>query len=88
LIDVYEEHMKTCGSLNALGPKKNTNMVAEWKSQERKNLALTGLVKRFPAFTRIYKENLLLRQDKQRVLELSDLEEKKRGNESTIITIK
>ena len=67
------------------------NMVAEWKNQEKKNLALTGLVKRFPAFTRIYKENMLLRQDKNKMLELSndsDDKEKKKENESTIITMK
>ena len=37
----------------------------EWKNVERKNVALSGLVARFPAFTKIYKENLLLRQERR-----------------------
>lgn len=30
-------------------------MVGEWKNLEKKNMALINLVKRFPAFTKIYK---------------------------------
>ena len=36
---------------------------------EKRNRALTGLVKNIPAFTTIYKENLLLKQAKSRQVE-------------------
>lgn len=33
---------------------------------ENRNKALTGLLKNIPAFTTIYKENLLLKKDKNK----------------------
>ena len=41
-------------------------MAAERRHNEKKTLALLKLLKQFPAFTKIYKENLLLKQDKDR----------------------
>jgi hypothetical protein len=62
LIEIYEEHMKTCLSSSQFQRKHNINIVSEWKNLERRNISLTNLVKRLPAFTKIYRENLLLRQ--------------------------
>jgi hypothetical protein len=42
--------------------KQPLNMVGEWKNLEKKNTALATLVSRFPAFTKIYRENLILRE--------------------------
>ena len=53
--------MKTCLN-HSFARKGSLNMVGEWKNNEKKNLALTNLVKQFPAFTKIYKENILLKQ--------------------------
>jgi hypothetical protein len=58
--------MKTCLSSSHLQRKQNINIVNEWKNLERRNIALTNLLKRLPAFTRIYRENLLLRQSNAR----------------------
>jgi hypothetical protein len=44
-------------------------MVKEWKNMEKRNRALTALVRNIPAFTTIYKENLLLKQAKSRQIE-------------------
>ena len=46
--------------------KKNNNILShsEWKKLEKKNLALMSLVKRVPAFTKIYRENQLLKQER------------------------
>lgn len=46
--------MKTCQN-HLQGKKGSLNMAAEWKNNEKKNSALTNLVKQFPAFTKIYK---------------------------------
>lgn len=64
LIEIYEEHMKKCLSSSNFQRKQNINIVKEWKNLEKRNISLTHLVKQLPAFTRIYKENLLLRQDR------------------------
>jgi hypothetical protein len=42
--------------------KQNINIVGEWKNLEKRNISLTNIIKRLPAFTSIYRENLLLRQ--------------------------
>jgi hypothetical protein len=46
--------------------KKNSNILShsEWKKIEKKNLALMSLAKRVPAFTKIYRENQLLKQER------------------------
>jgi hypothetical protein len=44
-------------------------MVSEWKNLEKRNNALTGIIRKTPAFSRIYKENLLLRQEKNKLFE-------------------
>jgi hypothetical protein len=91
LIEIYEEHMKTCESSNPNSKRKNNmNMVGEWKNLEKRNTALTGLIKRFPAFSTIYKENLLLRQDKNsRLLEdQEDHRSQPRPIESTVDAVK
>jgi hypothetical protein len=54
--------MKTCLTSSHLQRKQNINIVNEWRKLERRNIALTTILKRLPAFTSIYRENLLLRQ--------------------------
>lgn len=39
-------------------------MINERKHIEQKNKALVGLVKNFPAFTKIFKENIILKQSR------------------------
>jgi hypothetical protein len=60
-MEIYEEHMKECFQINPRR-RNSINKVGEWKNLEKKNIALTGLVRHFPSFTKIYKENLLLKQ--------------------------
>lgn len=62
-MEVYEDHLKYC-TFSSQGGKirRPLNMVSEWKNLEKKNTALANLVKRFPAFTKIFKENHLLKQ--------------------------
>lgn len=68
LMEVYEDHLANCSGLQ-LGNKgkHQMSMVSEWKNLEKKNTALANLVKRFPAFTKIYKENLLLREQEKTI---------------------
>jgi hypothetical protein len=47
--------------------KQPLNMVGEWKNLEKKNTALATLVSRFPAFTKIYRENLILREQEKNI---------------------
>lgn len=62
LMEVYEDHLASCSVIQQGNKGKHQmTMVSEWKNLEKKNTALANLVKRFPAFTKIYKENLLLR---------------------------
>lgn len=58
-------------------------------------MALTNLIRQFPAFTKIYKENLLLKQDKAKgnydvVIsnQYDKKESKKATEETTFMTIK
>lgn len=62
LIEIYEEHLSSCSLMPQGKGKQPLNMVGEWKNLEKKNTALSALVRRFPAFTKIYKENLMLRE--------------------------
>jgi hypothetical protein len=68
LIEIYEEHMKLCLSSSNFQRKQNINIVKEWKNLEKRNISLTHLVKQLPAFSKIYKENVLLRQERSRLL--------------------
>ena len=52
--------MKDCSHTKK---RASLNRTGEWRNLEKRNRALTELVKQFPVFTRIYKENLLLKQD-------------------------
>ena len=63
-MEVYEDHLKHC-TISTQGSKirRPLNMVNEWKNLEKKNTALANLVKGFPAFTKIFKENQLLKQN-------------------------
>lgn len=55
-MEVYEDHLAGCSAMQQGGKGKHQmTMVSEWKNLEKKNTALAGLVKRFPAFTKIYK---------------------------------
>lgn len=55
-MEVYEDHLVGCSALQHESKGKHqVTMVSEWKNLEKKNTALAGLVKRFPAFTKIYK---------------------------------
>ena len=54
--------MKECCSHKK---RDSLNKIGEWKNLEKRNTALTELVKQFPVFTRIYKENLILKQDRK-----------------------
>ena len=56
--------MKTCLGSSQVQRKQNINIVKEWKNLEKRNISLTHLVKQLPLFTKIYKENLLLRQER------------------------
>lgn len=56
--------MKTCLSSSNFQRKQNINIVTSWKNLEKKNISLTHLVKQLPSFAKIYKENLLLRQER------------------------
>ena len=59
--------MKCCqGQAQGLPRRNSLTMAAERRHNEKKTLALLKLLKQFPAFTKIYKENLLLKQDKDR----------------------
>ena len=57
--------MKTCLTSSNFQRKQNINIVKQWKNLEKKNISLTHLVQQMPAFTKIYKENLLLRQERK-----------------------
>ena len=69
LIEIYEEHMKTCLTSSHLERKQNINKFKEWKNLEKRNISLTHLVKQIPSFSKIYREDLLLRQERYRALE-------------------
>lgn len=38
--------------------------MTSWKNLEKRNISLTHLVKQLPSFAKIYKENVLLRQER------------------------
>lgn len=46
--------MKECSKIHT-GRRNSINKVGEWKNLEKKNIALSGLVRQFPSFTKIYK---------------------------------
>ena len=56
--------MKTCLSTSNMQRKQNINIIKEWKNLERRNISLTHILKQMPTFAKIYKENLLLRQER------------------------
>lgn len=62
LIEIYEEHYKVCSQSNK--NKKVVNIHQEMKKIEKKNQAYHNLLKNVPAFTKIFKENLLLKSSK------------------------
>ena len=68
-MEIYEEHMSECFKESSNTRKNSINKVGEWKNLEKRNLALTKLVRQFPAFTKIFKENLLLKQDRSKASE-------------------
>jgi hypothetical protein len=82
LLEVHEEHLAIC-SMHVKG-KQPLNMVGEWKNLEKKNIALAALVRRFPAFTRIYKENLMLREQERSTVYLDPIRNEEK--EKTAIT--
>ncbi len=51
---------------NTVLNKRKSNILShsEWKKLEKKNVALMNLIKRMPAFTKIYRENMLLKQER------------------------
>lgn len=51
--------MKVCSQSSIV--RKNINMHKEWKNLEKKNEAYRNLLKNMPAFTKIFHENILLR---------------------------
>ena len=53
--------MKLCSQTSQV--RKSVSVHREWKSLEKKNEAMKNLMKNFPAFTKIFKENILLRKE-------------------------
>ena len=56
--------MKSCLTSSHIQRKQNINIVREWKNLEKRNISLTHLVKQLPLFTKIYREHLLLSQER------------------------
>ena len=69
-MEIYEDHMKNCTNPANVLRRTSINKYGEWKNLEKRNVALTKLVSQFPAFTKLYKENVLLKQEKKRVDEM------------------
>lgn len=69
--------MRTCQ--NQMTRRNSLNMVTERKNHEKKHTALTKLLRHIPTFTNIYKENLLLKQERDR--DRDSLKEGDRGKE-------
>ena len=51
--------MKICSQRSQI--RKNANIHKEWKNVEKKNEAYRNIIKNIPAFTKIFKENIILR---------------------------
>jgi hypothetical protein len=94
LMEIYEEHMKECTSQNLSKRRLSINKVSEWKNLEKKNVALATMVRQFPAFTKIYKENLLLKQERKigddilPILHYEKIPTKRTAEETTFLGIK
>jgi hypothetical protein len=65
--------MRACTNQPPLQRRNSLGMLSEWKNLEGRNKALTALVSRLPAFTKIYKENLLLRQSRRKDEDYSEI---------------
>lgn len=54
--------MKVCSQANNTKKKPN-NMHHEWKVLQKKNETYKNLLKNMPAFTKIFKENVLMKEE-------------------------